>query len=173
MTTIKKLSLASFAIMTLLLTACSNDDGGSGGGSSLPTYITGKVDGVSFTTNLEAAGVATKSGSGASSAIIISCANLTSVAQSEYESIQIALIGITATGTYIVNKDTNNTLGYIENHTPNHSWDTGDCSSASGTITVTSISETGIEGTFSFIGSDDDDCTSTKNVTEGHFKGTF
>jgi len=172
MKTIKNFRGAYFAVFALMFAACSSDDdGGSTAGSSLDTYITAKVDGVNFETLI--AGVATRSGSGASSFISVSCANTASITQQEYESIHVVLVGVNAPGTYEVNSDTNSTLGYSENHNPNESWDTGDCEGVTGTIIVTTLTDTMVEGTFSFTGAHEDDCTDQKVITEGHFKGTF
>jgi len=171
----KTFGWAAFAALTLAFTGCSSDDNG-GGNSSLDTYITAKVDGNSFETysiNGQSLGVATRSGTGESSAIIISCSNATAVTATQFESIQIALIGITAPGTYQVNANTNSTLGYVMATPTNVSWDTGDCEGATGTVTITTLNETKVEGTFSFTGAKDDDCASHKVVTNGEFRGTF
>lgn len=171
MKTIKNFSWVSFAFLTLLFTACSSDDNGGSTSSSLDTYITAKVDGVAFKNTIS--GVAMKNGTGEMSLITIQCANASSLADQQFESIHVILVGISATGTYPVNSGTNNTLAYIENHTTNNSWDTGDCEGVSGTITVTKLTATVVEGTFSFTGANDENCSDTKVITEGKFKGTF
>jgi hypothetical protein len=169
---IKHISFALVLALTTILTSCSSSDD-NGGGSSLPTHIEAKVDGVQFNTNIAEAGIATRAGSGDSSVIQIVCADATTLTQENVKSISVILIGVSTPGTYAVNESTNSTLGYVESNPTNHSWDTGDCVGATGTITVTSISETGIEGTFSFTGANDENCSDVKQVTEGHFHGTF
>lgn len=177
MKTLKKIGFIAFAAFTLVLSSCSSDSDG-GGSSSLDTYITAKVDGVSFETASiqgQSVGVAMKQGTGDMQLITISCGDQTSFDDQNYKAIYIALVGpVTAGSTYQVNSSTNNTLGYTEtNGDVDVTWDTGDCENATGTITVTSISDTKIEGTFSFTGSDQNQCSSQKTVTNGKFRGTF
>ncbi|MDI1257258.1 MAG: DUF6252 family protein [Flavobacterium sp.] len=177
MKTLKRLGFTAFTALALVLTACSGSDDG-GGGSSLDTYISAKVDGVQFTTSSyqgQSVGIATRSGSGEFETIIVNCSNLTSPTATDFHSMSVALVGVSAPGTYEVNSSTNTTLGYIEATaaTGNVSWDTGDYAGVSGTITVTTLTANKVEGTFSFTGAKDDECTNHKVVTNGSFRGTF
>lgn len=99
---------------------------------------------------------------------------MTSVTATDYHTMTVVLIGVSAPGTYEVNSDTNTTLGYAEETSGTDvSWDTGDCEGASGTITVTTLTDTKVEGTFSFTGANDEACGDQKVVTNGSFRGTF
>jgi uncharacterized protein DUF6252 len=177
MKTFKKFGFTALAALAIALSSCSSDSDGGGGSSSLDTYISAKVDGANFETTSfqgQSLGVATKSGSGDSQAIIVSCSNATDVTSQNFEAIHIAIIGpVTVGNTYDVNSNTNTTLGYVMANPSNVSWDTGDCDGATGTITITALTDTKIEGTFTFTGAKDDDCASHKVVTEGEFRGTF
>ncbi|AWI24572.1 DUF6252 family protein [Flavobacterium pallidum] len=177
MKTFKKIGLTALMALALVFNSCSSDSDG-GGSSSLSTYISAKVDGTSFETASiqgQSVGVAMKQGTGDMQLITISCGDQTTITDQDYKAIYIALVGpITAGTTYQVNSTTNNTLGYTETAGDNDvTWDTGDCENATGSITVTSISDTKIEGTFTFTGSKEDACSSQKTVTNGKFRGTF
>jgi uncharacterized protein DUF6252 len=177
MKTFKKFGFTALAVLAIALASCSSDSDG-GGSSDLDTYISATVNGVDFETSSiqgQPVGVASKSGTGDTQFITVSCGNQTSFDDQEHQAIFIALVGpLTAGSTYQINSSTNNTLGYTEVNGDNDlTWDTGDCDNATGSITVTSITDTKIEGTFSFTGSDDENCSSQKTATNGKFRGTF
>ncbi|AWA28771.1 hypothetical protein HYN48_00950 [Flavobacterium magnum] len=175
MKTFKKIGLTALMALAFVFNSCSSDSDG-GGSSSLSTYISAKVDGVAFETASiqgQSFGVASKSGTGDMQVISVSCTNQSAITSQTYDAMHVILVGpVTAGTTYQVNQDTDHTLGYVE-APGNISWDTGDCQNATGSITVTTLTDTKIEGTFNFTGSKDDDCASQKTVTNGKFRGTF
>jgi hypothetical protein len=82
----------------------------------------------------------------------------------------VNLIGIDAEGTYPLNSDSDSVVAYLENQ---QSYDTSDCSGATGTLTITEINSEKVEGTFSLTGKLDDNCAQSKSITEGSFRGVF
>lgn len=188
MKTIKKLSLLGLIMVASILPSCSkkNPDPVVAASNGL---ITCKVNGAAFTTAPIAGQsapiiIATKIAIGGQNLISItgqSAANITATggsAAGSFDSITISLNGISAPGTYPVNSDI--TLGYIYS-TPNPGsaiakstgYVTGNCSGTKGTITVTSLTATTIEGTFSFTAKKESTCDDTKTITDGAFKVTF
>jgi hypothetical protein len=177
MKTMKKMGIMAFAAMALCLTACSGDDGGNsgGGGSSLDTYVNAKVDGVTFKTfsvQGHSLGAAMRTGTGDQTLISVSGSSASSMGSTDIKTIVISLLGITQPGTYTINSDSNSVLAYVDSAS-NISWDTSDCSGATGTIEITVLNDQKVEGSFSFTGKDDENCSSQKNITAGKFRGTF
>lgn len=171
MKTFKKLGLAAFAVLTLALTSCNSDeDGGSGGG--LPTYINGTVAGVAFETVMS--GQAIKQTMGGTQVIMISSSNASTATPTNYDTLHIVLADVTAIGTYTVDTSTQSTLNFVK-HTGSstETWGTNYCAGVTGTITVTTINDDKVEGTFSFTGAKQGSCSDTKVVTAGTFRGTF
>lgn len=171
----KKSNFTTFGMLalTLCFAACSSDSDGNGGGSTPSgTYLKAKVNGTQFQT-LEIQGqslaVANKTGSGANTLIMIQgSGDMTAT-----NSMVINLIGITETGTYnITPDDDGNVLAYVENANTK-SYDTSNCEGATGVLKITALTDTKIEGTFSFTGKDDENCSDTRSVTDGSFRGVF
>jgi len=135
------------------------------------SYVTAKVDGADFSTLVFGTSTAScsRSGSGSNNQITILGADLSA------NSITIALFGVTATGTYTVNNTTDSVLNYSPG-SGEIAYTTGICQAGTGTIIVTALDETHIEGTFSFTGKDGENCGDNggiKTVTQGVFKGVF
>lgn len=153
---------SAFLAMALVVAAsCSSDDaGGSGGGSG--SFLTSKVDGASFKAEIM----------GQSTVVAVRNGNFYQISGSnaDLKNIAIGLFNVTGEGTFEVGPDTDNVLSYLEN---NVSYDTSNCSGATGTVTITKLTEEKIEGTFSFTGKDDDNCANGKSVTTGKFRGVF
>jgi len=174
MKTLKNLNRFVMVGAALLALSCSkSDDNGSGGSTpSSGTYIKAKVDGTwkqTYTIQGMSAGVAVSTGSGLGRVIQITGSN----DQGGTNAFAIYLIGIDATGDYTLNSDSDSVMSYAETATSS-SWDTSSsCSGATGTVHITTLNSTKIEGTFSFTGKNDDDCSSSKNVTNGSFRGVF
>jgi len=173
MKTFYKTAMALMAVMTLTLTSCGGDDDNAPvEGGNLPTgsYIKGKVDGAQFE-NLQMMGVssaiATRTGTGDQTLILVSGSDMSA------NTMVITTFGITATGTYTVNAEDDGTVMAYVPGSGSVSFDTSNCSGATGTLTVTALDATKIEGTFQFVGKDDENCSSTKNITEGSFRGVF
>jgi hypothetical protein len=132
------------------------------------SFVTGKVDGSPFTSLIFGTSTAScsKGGSGADSFVTILGADLSA------NSITVFLKGSLAVGTYTVNNTTESLLNYSPG-SGERAYSTGECESASGTITVTVSDATHIEGTYSFVGKDPENCGATKTITEGVFKGVY
>ena len=148
-----------------------SSDGGGGSTPSSGTYIKAKVDGTwkqTYSIQGYSAGVAVSTGSGLGRVIQISGAN----DQGATNSFAIYLIRIDAIGTYQINSDSDSVMAYLETNTST-SWDTSDCAEATGTLKVTTLTSEKIEGTFSFTGKVDEDCSNSKSITEGSFRGVF
>ncbi len=159
-----------------LFASCSGDSE-QGGNADLSTYITATVDGAAFTTYAiqgRSLGVATRSTFGEQSIITVDCANAQELADTQVQSISINLINITQPGTYQLDANSGSMVGYVvSGRGSNMGWSTAACSNAGGTITITMLNDTKIEGTFSFTCSEETACASRKIVTDGVFRGTF
>jgi len=171
MKTLKLFGISLFATLALMTLSCSSDsdgDGGGGGGTPTTTSIKAKVDGTQYQTfsiSGVSAGVATSTGSGSGRMITITGSN----DMGGTTSFTINLIGIDATGEYEIGPDSDSVLSFMSGV----SYDTSDCAGATGTVNITLLNEDGIRGTFSFTGKDDDNCSSSKTVSQGSFQGEF
>jgi Family of unknown function (DUF6252) len=172
MKTFKTISKVALIALTVILSSCSKDSSSSSSTPATPSgsYILATVDGASFSTTI--AGISTasgsRSGSGASTLIQVVGADINS------NSIAMNLFGITTTGTYTLNADSDSVIAFTP-PTGGAAYGTGGCAGASGTMNVTFIDNTKIEGTFSFTGKDVDNCatSATKTVTNGSFRCVF
>ena len=162
---------AVLATASFIATSCSSDDGGAGGGSNLDTYISAKVDGQTFTT-FSAGGVAASTAIRSADLIQVTATSMVSATATDTKTLAISLFGVTAPGTYQVGPNSDNSISYVEGASFS-AFSTNVCAGATGTITVTTINDTKIEGTFSFTGKNDDNCSQQRVVTEGQFRGTF
>ena len=175
MKTIKQLSFALVVALVTTLSSCSSDSSsGSSSGPSTGTFIKAKVAGADFL------GQGDLASGGYSSGNLVLQATTTAG-----KSINIQLYatdGSLETGTYNVSATSTDdshvgSLSLIEVNTgtmTSMTYDSAICSNASGTIVITFIDATKIEGTFTFTGKelrDGDDCSGgTKNVTNGSFR---
>ncbi len=164
----KTIAKTGILAAALILTACSDDDSSGSGGSS-NSFIKAKVDNVQFK-NLEIQGhsttVATTSGTGDGRLIMISGAD------ANMNNMAIIMMGINETGEYTIDpEDDGSVLAYVPSNSP--SYDTSNCAGATGTLKITKINDERVEGTFSFVGKDDENCTATKTITAGSFRGIF
>lgn len=162
---------------TLLLTglialasACSGDDNPIGTGGQSGSYITANVNGSSYDTSIMGVSTVTalQTGVGTENLIMITGAN------AEFHAMTINLFGVTQTGDYQVNPDTNSLLAYVdETGTSTSSYDTAECAGATGVVHVTQLSATQIEGTFEFTGKSEENGCAAKAITNGSFRGIF
>lgn len=165
-------SIFAFVAATALLISCSDDDGGSTGGGNVPatgTYINAKVGGDQFETmSIQGitTGAAAKSGSGESTYITISASS------QDTNTMVITMVGVTETGTYQLGPDSQTFVAFADTGSDMAYHSSADCANVSGEIKVTHYSDEKIEGTFTYTGADDD-CTGTKNVTNGKFRGVY
>jgi len=172
MKTITQLAKLSLLSISLFVASCSGDDSNPVT-SNLPSsgsYITAKVDGNDFSSIIfgVTSASATRMETGAGTMITVLGADQSA------NSIVINLMGITATGTYTIDPNVDSVIAY----TPvsgGVSYGTGECSGSTGTLTITAIDNSKIEGTFTFRGKDANTCptSATKTVTEGSFRGVF
>lgn len=170
MKTIKKFSaVVALTMMTIFSSCSSSDSGGSGNIPATGSYINAKIDGASFTTLISgvSAASATRSGTGADTLIIVLGSSLST------NSVNLSLYGISTTGTYTLNSSSDSVMAYVDS-TSSVAYGTGICEGSTGTLTVTYLDATKIEGTFTFTGKDGENCAAAaKNVTEGSFRGVF
>ncbi len=156
----------------LAFNACSDDDDNGGGGSTPSgTYVKAKVDGTTYETfRIQGVSAATaiSTGSGDSRLIMIGG----SIDQSGTKAWSVNLLGINATGEYPLNADSNSTVAYVENGT-GVSYDNSNCTGTDGTVKITKLTDTEVEGTFSLVGKNDEDCSMAKTITQGSFRGVF
>ena len=173
MKALKLIGKCLFLSLSMLALSCSSDDDGGGGGSTPDgTYIKAKVDGTQYVTysiSGFSAGVATSSGSGSGRLIMITGSN----DMNGDTAFSINLLGINSTGTYEIGPDSDSTLAFVLTGGSGVSYDTSNCAGATGTINITTLSATEVKGTFSFTGKDDENCTDSKSVTAGSFRGVF
>lgn len=159
--------------LTLVIASCNNDDAPPAPiVAPIPanaSFIRATVDGVAFSSNIFGTETAStnKSGTGTGTLIQILGADLGA------NNISITLMGITSTGTYTLDTSSDSVIAYTS-PIANAAFGTGICAGSTGTLIVTAYDATKIEGTFTFIGKDGENCaTPAKNVTAGSFKGVF
>lgn len=177
MKTMKQFGIVLAIALTTLLSSCSSDDGGGGGGFSGPatgTFVKAKASGSNFLAEGTFASGAYSSGN-----LVLTGTSTTG----KSVGIQLyALDGTLDVGTYDVGALSNSSaysgnLTYIDVNISTFevlTYNSAFCDSSTGTIEITFVDDTKIEGTFSFEGKEvreGDDCTgSTKNVTNGSFR---
>lgn len=164
--------MAFLALFTLTLTASCSDDDSNSTGSVLPsgTYISASIDGQAFETlsiGGQSTAVATKTNAGDQSLIMISAS-----AQNT-NTMVITLLGVNGTGTYQLNADSDNNVSFVDFATNISYNSSADCEGARGTINVTHFDDQKIEGTFEFVGKNDENCANSKTVTSGSFRGVY
>jgi len=161
----------------LVLASCSKDDDNNAN-PVVPTpipantsFITATVDGAAFTSILFGTSIASASRSGSGNMTLIQVLGSNFSA----DNIALNLLGITETGTYTIDPSLDGSVMAFTPGTGGFAYSTGECSGSGGTLVVTAIDNTKIEGTFSFTGKDVDHCetSATKTVTNGTFKGVF
>lgn len=155
----------------ILVTSCNKDDAPANNTSAVPansSFVTGKVDGAAFSSIIFGTSTAScsRSGTGIDAVVTVLGGDLAA------NSITVLLYGNVRPGTYTVNNNTDSLLNYTPS-AGQFAYSTGSCDAATGTITITVADDTHVEGTFSFVGKDVEDCNPTKTVTEGTFKGIY
>ncbi len=171
MKTFKTFSKLALVVFAVIITSCSKDDAPAQiQVPAIGNYITAKVDGADFSTTIFGVSTAngSRSGSGDFTLIQVLGADINS------NSIAINLLGITTTGTYTLDGNSDSVIAYTP-PTAGAAYGTGGCAGAIGTITVSYLDSAKIEGTFSFTGKDVDNCatSATKTVTNGSFRCVF
>ena len=154
----------------LVLASCHKDDNNYT--PQVPYVVSSsihaKINGVDFASvNAVASRVGSSNGNGSLITIQGGAINANTIV--------IAIDKITAPGTFQISPNQNyndSMLAFLDSST-SKSYDTSDCSQASGTIVVTTLTDSKIEGTFNFIGKDDDNCSDSRTVTNGTFTATL
>jgi len=135
------------------------------------SFVKAKVNGQAFSSYIfgTSAASANISGSGSGTLIQVLGSNLNG------NNISLTLLGITEPGTYDINPSLDGSVMAYTSGSGGVSYSTGECSGSGGTLVVTTLTNTKIEGTFSFTGKDSNTCdtSETKTVTEGSFRGIF
>ena len=172
----KVTSLAKFSFIALALAfvSCNKDDDSVAepvnNTPDSASYITGKVDGADFSSIIFGTSTAqcSRIGTGSEQLITILAGDMSA------NSIVVTLAGVSNTGEIAVNKNTDSFLNYSPGTGGVAYATSADCDNATGTINVTHIDGTKVEGTFSFTGVNTDNCGGgSKTVTEGSFRGTY
>lgn len=178
MKTIKRVSvLVALALVTILSSCGGSDDNGGGGGFSGPatgTFIKATAAGSNFLSEGQFAVGDYQDGS-----MVVTG----STATGNNIGIQLyAVSGALAVGTYDMSANQNEDLavgnlqftGVDLNTLTVTPYSSVNCENASGTLTITFIDATKIEGTFSFLGKEvkeNEACDGgTKNITNGSFR---
>lgn len=177
MKTIKQFGFALAIIFSLTLSSCGGSDDNGGGGFSGPAtgnFIKAKVGGSNFLSEGQFA-----VGNYTSGAMVLTGSSTTG------KNIGIQLYSTTgslAVGTYNMNatQDSDIAVGsitYTDVNTSTFSvtpYNSLNCENTNGTLEITFMDATKIEGTFSFVGKEvkeDETCDGgTKNVTNGSFR---
>ncbi len=157
--------------MAVAVMSCSSDDDGGNGGGSTPggTYVKAKVGGtMNETYRIQGISVATAITNGTGDGRLIMIGG--SIDQMGTKAWSINLLGINAEGEYSIGPDSNSTVAYVENQV---SYDNSNCAGATGTVNITHIDDEKVEGTFSLTAKNDEDCSQTRTITEGSFRGVF
>ncbi len=170
-----KFSAILLMSLSVLSISCSSDsDGGGGSGPATGGFIKAKVAGANFQSD-----DLTTVGTYNSGAMVLQGTTV----DGKSVTIQLyAIDGSLETGTYNMNATNENDAytGSLNYATVNlstfttQSYNSVNCENATGTLEVTFIDATKIEGTFSFVGKEvkmDETCDgATKNVTNGSFR---
>ncbi len=158
----------TFAILfiTLMTFSCSNNDETPQNQTPVASeyFFRAKVNAVSYEATAAQTN-ATKIGSGATTTITINSAV-------GGKSFKFTLIGTPTTGTFPLDYNSSNgDLGYVES---SMNYSTLICPDNSGTLIITALNSTSIEGTFNFIAKSSTICSdAAKTITDGSFKSRF
>ena len=180
MKTIKRLSVVFALIVAATISSCGGSDDEADPIIAIPatgSFINATADGAAFTTVIFGQSIAQAStiGTGAGRLITVTGSTVDIANPTNSRTIVISLVGISSTGVYTLNQTSNvdSVLSYaVGTGSALQAYSTGDCAGATGTVTISGISATQIDGTFSFTGKNDG-CAGTKSVTGGAFRGVF
>ncbi len=178
---IKNLSLVFALVAATTFVSCSKDDAPApvAPPAALATsgsYVeSGSADNAPFTTILlgQSAATAQRIGSPDGDIITVAGTHISLADTSGSRTIAIVLEGITEPGTYTLNNTSRSVMTYVlTTNGDSQSYATNECSGSTGTITVTMVDATKIEGTFNFTGKNEA-CSVSKSVASGTFRGIF
>jgi hypothetical protein len=157
-------SIISIIIIAFLIISCSkNDDNPAPITPAInDSFLKAKVDGVAYSAN-------------ANQVIVSKTANrINIISTTANGNFSFSIYDPAGARTYLTSEKGPVLLAsFIENNFREPTYYASNCSNV-GTLTISSISDTEIAGTFSFVGKKSGDCISTgKNITEGTFKIKF
>lgn len=154
-------SITVLAFITILFISCSGNNDDSNTNPSQDYYFTAKINGSSFNATVPEFG-ASRSGN----TITIACVQGIHKFQLKITN----LIG-NGVGTYTIPATTTGTV--ILTYEDDTVYTSGNCGTT-GTLTITSIENNQISGTFSYSGQKSGTCPQPqKNITEGSFKAIY
>ncbi len=161
--------LKALLLMTAFfsLVSCSKDSDSPAPQPEIPvtgSYMRASVDGAAFTTKTSDGENVFVLKSGLGVQITGNSSALTKV-------IPIYIDGTPQVGTYTLTASSDSSLEYVEG--PVY-YNAAGCTGASGTITITVVTDTKVEGTFQFVGKDTDNCARiSKTITNGSFRAVY
>lgn len=167
MRTIKHISFAIVLAVTTILSSCSSSDSGGGGGNAALGTIVAKAGSVNF-----------QSMTSASFAMLNSGMLVIQGSDAQGRAMQIVLSGVSEAGTYTISDTAGISVvgSYTEINLSNFTSTTWaapyEASGNVGTVTISEITETGVKGTFSFTGKNQEGAD-TKAITNGAFNVEF
>lgn len=168
MKTLTKLTLiATFLFGSFTFMSCSDDDSNSnsnGGGNQSGEFVSAKVNGVDFasSTLFDAVGASHPN----SSTLVVQGSD------NSGKAIQIMIMNFNGTGTYNLSNMQNGQLLYTV-ASPFTSYSSAAGNGAQGTVEITLVDNTKVEGNFSFTGKNPSDNTQSVTVTDGAFRANF
>ncbi len=173
MKTLKMISKISLIAVMFLALSCSSDSDGGGGGTAAAGTIKAKVDGSGFT-SMAMTTIANRIEFNGTSTITLQGSN------SGGKTISLIMNGVSAAGTYDIGGD--NTIAIVGSYTDTNIQNPAasityvaptEGGAVKGSITITELTDAKIVGTFRFTGTNQDDATDTKEVTNGAFNLEF
>ncbi len=174
MKTISKFSVVVIMTAATFFSSCSNDDGG---GSALPSgsYVKASVDGADFQSTEQLTVSAYSSGNLAIQGTLMDGTTISLNVGAIDNTLETGIYNVNATNSFEVNFGSCNIMKLVNMTAV--AYNSVNCENATGTIEITYIDETKVEGTFSFVGKEvkvDETCNGgTVNVTNGSFRGIF
>lgn len=168
MKTLKQTVFFSLIILAFAISSCSKDDDGGGGGQASKGQIQAKVQGIGDFSSDKSITFANRVQAGPVNLITINGTNL------KQQNIGFTIQGVTETGTYAIGGGANISISasYIDVSTQD-TWQAPYDDTEVGQLKITSISDTNIQGTFSFSGKNGKGGQSIKEVSSGSFNVDF
>lgn len=173
MKTISKLSVLVLLTATIF-TSCSSDDGG---GSALPSgsYVKASIDGADFQSTEQLTVSAYSTGNLVIQGSLMDGTTISLNLGAIDHSLETGVYNVNATNNFDVNFGSCNFMKLVNMSAV--AYNSVNCENATGTIEITYIDETKVEGTFSFVGKEvkaDETCNGgTVSITNGSFRGIF
>lgn len=170
MKTMKQTILILMAIVAISLTSCKKDDnGGGGGGQATEGSLIATVEGNGFNS---VTAFAVKAGNGGASIITVTGVD------ANQRTVGLTMNGVTDAGTYAIGGGANIAISgsYIEidlGSQTTQTWQAPYDSTVVGEVSISSISATNVQGSFSFTAKNVNGDQSLRSVTTGSFNLNF